>query len=104
MKTDFRKDIIGLTLGIRYAKSFRIPDISGDIVDHILYSSNSPFGTEFFPKLQSFSQEKILHNPKTSEYLRINTDDVILICTKSSVPKIKKLVESLAGTPHEHLT
>ena len=34
----------------------------------------------------------------------INTDDVLLICTKDSVPKIKKLVESLAGTPNEHLT
>ncbi len=36
--------------------------------------------------------------------LVINTKDVILVCPKSSVPKIKKLVESLAGTPHEHLT
>lgn len=34
----------------------------------------------------------------------INTDDVLLICHKNSVPKIKKLVESLAGTPNEHLT
>ncbi len=34
----------------------------------------------------------------------INTDDVLLICQKSSVPKIKKLVESLAGTQNEHLT
>lgn len=34
----------------------------------------------------------------------INTDDVLLICHKNSVPKIKKLVESLSGTPHEHLT
>lgn len=36
--------------------------------------------------------------------LVINTQDVILVCPKSSVPKIKKLVESLAGTPHENLT
>ena len=34
----------------------------------------------------------------------INTDDVLLICRKNSVPKIKKLVESLPGTPNEHLT
>ena len=33
----------------------------------------------------------------------INTDDVLLICTKNSVPKIKKLVESLNGTENEHL-
>lgn len=34
----------------------------------------------------------------------INTDDVLLICHKSSVPKIKKLVESFAGTAHERFT
>ena len=38
------------------------------------------------------------------EMLVINTEDVILVCPKNSVPKIKKLVESLAGTPNEHLT
>ncbi len=38
------------------------------------------------------------------EYLVINTEDVVLVCPKDSVPKIKKLVESLAGTEHESLT
>lgn len=38
------------------------------------------------------------------EMLVVNTDDVLLVCKKSSVPKIKKLVESLAGTEHEPLT
>ena len=39
-----------------------------------------------------------------SEILVINTQDVILVCPKTSVPKIKKLVESLSGTEHEKLT
>lgn len=34
----------------------------------------------------------------------VNTEDVVLICPKNSVPKIKKLVESLQGTEHEDLT
>jgi len=34
----------------------------------------------------------------------INTDDVLLICSKNSVPKIKKIVEKLENTPHKHLT
>lgn len=38
------------------------------------------------------------------ELLVINTDDVTLVCPKNSVPKIKKLVESLSGTEHEALT
>jgi mannose-1-phosphate guanylyltransferase len=33
----------------------------------------------------------------------VNTEDVILICPKTSVPKIKKVVENLGGTSHEHL-
>lgn len=37
------------------------------------------------------------------EMLVINTADVLLVCPKKSVPKIKKLVESLVGTQHEHL-
>lgn len=38
------------------------------------------------------------------EMLVVNTKDVLMVCKKSSVPKIKKLVESLAGTEHDHLT
>lgn len=36
--------------------------------------------------------------------LVINTGDVVLVCPKDSVPKIKQLVESLSGTEHEALT
>ncbi|OGE25097.1 hypothetical protein A3C26_02035 [Candidatus Daviesbacteria bacterium RIFCSPHIGHO2_02_FULL_39_12] len=36
--------------------------------------------------------------------LVINTEDVLLVCPKSSVPKIKKYVESLAGGPNEKFT
>lgn len=39
-----------------------------------------------------------------NDFLVVNTEDVTLICPKNSVPKIKKLVESLSGGPHEHLT
>lgn len=33
----------------------------------------------------------------------VNTNDVVLVCPKTSVPKIKKLVQSLQGTSNEHL-
>jgi mannose-1-phosphate guanylyltransferase len=39
-----------------------------------------------------------------TKMLVINTDDVLLVCAKDSVPKIKKLVESLNGTELEKLT
>ncbi len=38
-----------------------------------------------------------------NEVIIINTDDVLLVCPKNSVPKIKKFVEKLDGTIHEHL-
>jgi len=38
------------------------------------------------------------------ELLVVNTDDVLLVCRKTSVPKVKKFVESLAGSKYEHLT
>lgn len=37
------------------------------------------------------------------DMLVVNTNDVLMVCKKSSVPKIKKLVESLAGTEHDNL-
>lgn len=37
------------------------------------------------------------------QMLVIQTGDVVLVCPKKAVPKIKKLVENLAGTPNEHL-
>lgn len=76
---NLQNKIIGITIGIRFARSFRIPDISGDIIDNILYSESTPFGTKYFPKVQeNSSREKTLYNEVTSEYLRINTDDLIL--------------------------
>lgn len=74
-----KNKILGLIIGIRFARSFRIPDISGEIIDNIIYDSKSPFGPEFFPKIQENTRrEKILYNPETSNYLRLNTDDLIL--------------------------
>ncbi len=37
------------------------------------------------------------------DMLVVNTNDVILVCKKSSVGKIKAMVESLSGTEHDHL-
>lgn len=36
--------------------------------------------------------------------LVVNTSDVVLVCNKNSVPKIKKFVESLSQSENDHLT
>lgn len=38
-----------------------------------------------------------------NEIIIINTDDVLLVCPRNSVPKIKKFVEKLNGTDYENL-
>ena len=38
------------------------------------------------------------------QMLVINTGDVLLVCPKNSVPKIKKVVEEMVGTEYEELT
>jgi hypothetical protein len=67
-----------ITIGIRYARSFRIPDISGEMVDEILNGKNTPFDPSFFPNFSELEGEKILHNLETKNHLRITTDDLIL--------------------------
>lgn len=79
---NLKNNITGIKLGIRFNRSFRIPDISGDIIDNILYNDKTPFGTDFFPGIQEkTNREKILlHSDKegnVDRYLRINTDDLI---------------------------
>ncbi len=49
------------------------------------------------------SRDQLVVGIDLNKMIVINTDDVLLVCPKTSVPKIKKLVESLNGTPHEHL-
>lgn len=48
--------------------------------------------------------EQLIVGIDLEELLVVNTGDVVLVCPKKSASKIKQLVESLAGTPNEHLT
>jgi len=79
MDKDYKNNIKEIVLGIRFSRSFRVLDISGDIIDNILYSKETPFGIKTFPNIRENSfREKTLYDPEKSNYLRINTDDLIL--------------------------
>ncbi|MCL4352859.1 sugar phosphate nucleotidyltransferase [Patescibacteria group bacterium] len=52
----------------------------------------------------NYAKEKLCVGIDLDKMLVITTQDVVLVCPKTSVPKIKKFVEKLAGTSHEHLT
>ena len=47
--------------------------------------------------------DKLVVTIDLDDILVVNTNDVVLVCKKGSVPKIKKLVESMKGTEHDHL-
>jgi hypothetical protein len=67
-----------LTFGIRYSKSFRIPDIGGEIVDRFLYTKESPFDTDYFPQVTEFRDGgRLLLNKKTERFIRFNVSDIV---------------------------
>ena len=52
----------------------------------------------------NYNNKQLVVAIDASELLIVNTDDVLMVCSKHSVPKIKKLVESFANTELENLT
>lgn len=52
----------------------------------------------------NYDTDKLIVGIDLEDFLVVNTHDVLLVTKKTSVPKIKKLVESMAGTEHEDLT
>ncbi len=74
----YKKNITNIILGIRFSKSFRIPDLSGEMIDNILYSKETPFSTDLFQQVESRGFERLLKSSDQYSYLRINTDDIIL--------------------------
>ncbi len=53
--------------------------------------------------IYNYEEKKLIVGIDLDETIIVNTNDVILIAKKTSVPKIKKLVESFKGTENERL-
>lgn len=66
-------------VGIKFQRSWRILDINGDIVDKILRDKESPFAREsdYFTQVGEEVRGKVLINPDTDCFLKINVDDLI---------------------------
>lgn len=52
----------------------------------------------------NYNGKQLLVTIDLESALVVNTEDVVIVCNKKSVPKIKEVVESFSGTIHEHLT
>jgi hypothetical protein len=79
MEEKLKNNIIMLTIGIRFNRSYRISDISGEIVDFILNNKKTPLWKDLKNKEvgETYGGEKIIIDRITKEFLRINTDDII---------------------------
>ena len=54
--------------------------------------------------IYNYETQKLVVGIGLNDFLVVNTKDVLLVTKKTSVPKIKKLVEKLENTEHQHLT
>ena len=52
----------------------------------------------------NYNDKQLVVTIDMEDILVVNTQDVLLVCRKTSVPKVKKLVESMQGTNNDHLT
>ena len=54
--------------------------------------------------IYNYEDKKLIVGVDLKDGIIINTPDVLLITTKHSMPKVKKIVESFKGTKNDHLT
>jgi len=54
--------------------------------------------------IYNYDDKKLIVGIDLNDFLVVNTDDVLLVAKKSSVPKVKKMVEGFEGTAYEKLT
>lgn len=52
----------------------------------------------------NYNDKQLVVTIDMDDVLVVNTEDVLLVCKKTSVPKVKKTVEAMQGTEHDHLT
>lgn len=83
--------LIGFAAGIRFRANFSIEDQLGKILDTILYSQNSYFNPEIFPKVGRNVGERIMYNPTTNDQLRIDNSNFILEIQFGDEEGLKKI-------------
>jgi hypothetical protein len=67
-----------VAFGVRFQPHFEILDHVGSVIDRILRSTGSPFGSSTFPISQREPGEHRLFNPETNDEVKLNQSDAIL--------------------------
>ena len=78
MEKEITKYLTGISIGLRFGPSFSVCEEAGGIIDEILYSQDSYFNKELFPKVSSLPFQLRLENQETGDYLLISNQDIIL--------------------------
>lgn len=73
------KNVKNITIGIRFVRTFHLPEIAGKITDDVLRSKKSPFGEKFFEYVTTDREGgRVLHRGEVNNTtLIINKDDII---------------------------
>ena len=95
-----------ITIGIRYRRSFRVPNIIGDIIDQILHDNESPFKSGFFNEIGEIGTRGQILIGKDGNTLSVDFDSIILTLSNENLdntlsqikevfyPYIMKLLEN----------
>jgi hypothetical protein len=71
-------NITQVALGLRYQSHHRVSDLSGTVIDRVLKTKGTPFGSQLFPVAQKQIYEHYLGNPDTEALLRLAPQDTLL--------------------------
>lgn len=89
-----------ISLGIRYRRSFRIPEIAGSVIDFVV-NSQSPFKSKFFTRTDSLidnleNKGRVLLAEDDKTTFSIDVDNIILnLATDDFENEIKRLKEEI---------
>lgn len=78
MAINLDESLVSIIFGVRYRANFSIEDRLGQIVDQILYTKNSYFNQNVFPKVLGGVGQKSMINEETGDRLTLDNSNVIL--------------------------
>lgn len=89
-------NVKNIVFGIKYVRSFRVPDIAGEIVDDVLREKKSPFDDKYFPRVaQNEHGARVLYSDDHSDRFSIGRDDIVVSLTIDDFEKATKKINRI---------
>lgn len=71
-------NLVGFVVGVKFRPNWAIEDKLGQIIDEILYSKDSSFNFNIFPRTNAAIGQKTLVNEETGDQLTVNRTNIVL--------------------------